>query len=258
MSLEKLGICILAVGPLLAVEPRPMSTDRPDTTESPHTVPAGWFQLEASLLDYSHDANRGTRSTQWIFGQINLKHGLDESTDLQCIVNSHAVAGVSELGDGSRTSGFGDLTLRLKRNLLGNDDDGPAFAVMPYLTIPTHTQVSDNAWGGGLILPFGMALGQRLSLGLMAEMDVVPDTQSGGHDLEWLHSATLGLALSERFGVYFELVAIAGEDAAFQGLGNGGMTYSYSANLVFDVGMRLGLNAAAPDVGVFSGVSFRF
>jgi hypothetical protein len=34
---------------------REMSTDRPDTTESPYSVDAGHFQLEMSFLNYTHD-----------------------------------------------------------------------------------------------------------------------------------------------------------------------------------------------------------
>lgn len=235
-----------------------MSTDRPDTTESAITVPAGLFQVEASLFDYSRDHASGLRETQWIYGQVNLKAGLDDQTDLQLIVNSHAVAGVSERGDSTRTTGFGDLTLRLKRNLFGNDGGGPALALMPYLTVPTHTDVSDEAWAGGLIVPFGLDLSERVTLGLMAEVDLVHDAETGGHDLEWLHSATLGIGLTERVGQYLELVGIAGNDTNYQALFNTGLTFALTPTLVFDAGVRLGLNRPAPDFGVFSGVSFRF
>ena len=237
---------------------RPMSTDRPDTTESPYTVPAGMFQVEASLFDYSRDHDSGLRQTQWIYGQLNLKAGLGTHTDLQFILNSHAVAGVSERGDSTRTTGFGDITLRLKRNLFGNDSAGPALAIMPYLTVPTHTDVSDQAWAGGLIVPFGLELSERVTLGLMAEVDIVHDAETGGHDLEWLHSATLGFALTERLGCYTELVGIAGQDADYRALFDAGLTLAVTEQLVFDVGVRLGMNRAAEDFGVFSGVSFRF
>ena len=43
-------------------------------------------------------------------------------------------------------------------------------------------------------------------MALMAEMDIVSD-DAGGHDLEWVHSATLGLDLTDDLGRYVELVA---------------------------------------------------
>lgn len=244
-----------------AAEPvREMSTDRPDTTESGYTVPAGLFQVEMSFFDYSRDGNasQGSSSDIWLYGQINLKAGLTRTTDLQVIVNSHAVAGESERGDETSTTGFGDITIRLKRNLCGNDSGPAALALMPYITIPTHTKVSDESWAGGLIMPLSVTLSDRLSLGLMIEGDVVHDTETNGYDLEWLHSATLGLALTEKLGMYIELVGIAGQDAQYQGIFDSGLTFAVTSTLVFDAGVRIGLNRPAPDFGVFTGMSVRF
>ena len=237
---------------------REMSTDRPDTTESAYSVPAGMIQLEMSFFDYSRDANQGTASDQWIYGQINIKMGLTPSSDLQMIVNSHAVAGESERGDSTRTSGFGDIAVRLKENLWGNDSGTTALAVMLYVTISTHTHVSDEAWAGGLIVPLAITLSDRVSLGLMAEVDLAPDADTTGYDLEWLHSATLGISLTEKLGLYVEVVGIAGQDVDCQALFDAGLTYAVTDSLIFDAGVRLGMNRAAPDVGVFTGMSSRF
>lgn len=237
---------------------REMSTDRPDTTESAYSVPAGMYQIEMSFFDYSRDANQDAVSDQWIYGQINFKVGLTQNTDLQMIINSHSISGNSERGDTARTSGFGDVTLRFKKNLWGNDSGSTALAIMPYVTIPTHTRVSDHAWSGGLIMPFAMTLSDHVSLGLMTEMDVVHDTTTDGYDLEWLHSATLGFSLTQDWGAFIEVVGIAGQDTRFQALFDAGLTYAVTPELVLDAGLRLGLNRAAPDIGLFTGMSFRF
>jgi len=249
------------LGVLTGAEPaREMSTDRPDTTESGYTVPAGMFQVEMSFFDHSRDADarQGTTSDIWLYGQINLKAGLTRSTDLQVIVNSHAVAGESERGDETSTTGFGDITIRLKKNLFGNDSGPAALALMPYITVPTHTKVSDEAWTGGLIMPLSITLTDRLCLGLMAEADVVHDIETNSHDLEWLHSATLGIGLTEKLGMYVELVGIAGQDTAYVGIFDVGLTFAATDALIFDAGVRIGMNRPAPDFGVFSGVSFRY
>ncbi len=253
--------CLFTSSWLPGVEPvRKMSTDRPDTTESGYTVPGGMFQVEMSFFDYSRDADatQGTASDQWIYGQVNFKAGLTQGTDLQVIVNSHAIAGESERGDITRTSGFGDITVRLKKNLWGNDSGPSALAIMPYVTIPTHTNVSDEAWAGGLVMPLSITLSDRISLGLMAQTDVVHDAETNGYDLEWLHSATLGVSLTEKLGMYVELVGIAGEDANYQALFDNGFTFAVTDSLVFDAGVRIGMNRAAPDFGVFTGMSARF
>jgi hypothetical protein len=187
-----------------------------------------------------------------------LKLGVTQHSDLQVIVNSHAVAGESERGDRTQTNGFGDITVRYKQNLWGNDSGHTAFALMPYITIPTHTEVSDEAWAGGLIAPFSISLTDCISLGLMGELDLVPDAETSGHDLEWLHSATLGISLTQKLGMYLELVGIAGQDTDYQALFDAGLTFAVTDNLIFDAGVRLGMNRAAPDFGVFTGMSIRF
>jgi hypothetical protein len=46
-----------------ATPPRGLSTDRPDVTESPYTVPAGRLQLEASFVEYARAAT--STSSSW-------------------------------------------------------------------------------------------------------------------------------------------------------------------------------------------------
>ena len=88
---------------------RPLSTDRPDVTESPNTVDAGHFQLEAELARVSDDEDLRTYG----FGHTNLKVGLAHFWDFQLVVES--LVGL-EVDDGYDW-GFGDVTLRTKLNL---------------------------------------------------------------------------------------------------------------------------------------------
>jgi len=250
---------VLAAMHARASEPaRPMSTDRPDTTESPYTVPAGMFQIEASFFDYSRDSADGNRLREWSWSEINFKAGLARDVDLQVILSAWNESVLTRRGGSERLSGVSDVTVRLKTNLLGNDEGRSAFGLMPYVTIPSGSGVSADAWQGGLIAPFAFEVNDRVSLGLMAEADLVYDEDTGGHDLEWLHSATVGIALTEPLGMYLELVGIAGEDTNYQGIFNAGLTFAVSDDLVFDAWCRLRLNRPAPDFGVFTGVSFRF
>lgn len=254
-----LFLLLLFCRALSGAEPvREMSTDRPDTTESAYSVPAGMFQVEMSFFDYSRDGDRGSRIEDWILGQMNFKVGVGENADLQFLFDTYTQSRTNESGLGEKLSGFGDMTIRFKQNIWGNDSGTTAFALMPYVTIPTQTELSGDAWAGGLIMPLGISLSDRVSLGLMAEVDVVPDADTDGYDLEWLHSATLGFSLTQKLGMYLEVVGIAGQDTKFQALFDAGLTFAVTDTLIFDVGMRLGMNRAAADIGVFTGVSARF
>ena len=77
-------------------------------------------------------------------------------------------------------------------------------------------------------------------------------------EIETLHTATLGIGLTEQLGLYVELVGIAGAQTDYQAIFDTGFTFAVTDNLIFDTGVRIGLNDAAEDFGVFTGMSFRF
>lgn len=237
---------------------REMSTDRPDVTESAYSVAKGMFQVEMSFFDYEWEANGPESVDSWIYGQMNFKYGLATDTDLQFVFDSRTVTRASSQGDVTKMSGFGDVMVRLKQNLWGNDGGRTAMAVMPYITIPTGTDLSADAWSGGVAVPFAMTLTDRLSLATMGQLDFVPDSETNGYDLEFLATISLGVTLTERWGAYSEIIISAGEDTDAQHRSATGVTFAITDDFVLDAGIRIGLNCAAPDLGVFSGVSFRF
>jgi Putative MetA-pathway of phenol degradation len=241
---------------------REMSTDRPDTTESAYTVPAGHFQLEMSFFDYSRDLSPdpadSIRNQAWSFGLMNFKVGVTHNTDLQVIFDTYTQerSTTDEVTD--KLSGLSDVTLRFKINMWGNDEGTTALSLMPYVKIPTGTRLSNNEWEGGLIVPVAVAINDRVNLGLMAQMDLVSDPNTGSYDFEWMQTATVGISLTEKLGMYVELVGVAGPSTDCRLLLDGGLTFSITENLVFDTGVRIGLNRAAEDIGVFTGMSFRY
>ncbi len=236
--------------PVPEAEMRELSADRPDTTESPVTVDAGHIQVEASLFDWRRNGRNDTYTAM----ATNFKIGLTDSTDLQFVFDSYAWENnAGPLGD---SEGFGDVTVRYKWNLWGNDGGSTAFALFPFVKVPTGTALSNDEWEGGLIVPFSMDLREGLGLGLMAELDYVADDQ-GGHDFEFVHSAVLGFDLTEKWGCFAEYVGVLGEDR-YEAYVTGGLTYSLGANVMLDCGAQLGLNDDAEDIGAFTGFTVRF
>ncbi len=223
---------------------RDLSPDRPDATESPITVDAGRFAIEASLFDWRRDGGTDT----YTFGQLNFKTGLTQNIDFQTVVDLYSEG--EEPGEG-----FGDVTLRLKWNLWGNDGGDTALALMPFVKIPTGTELSNDEWEGGLIIPFSIELSETVGLGLMAEFDYVAEGKN--HDFEFLHTAVLGFSLTERTGAYLEYIGIAGEDA-YEAYLAGGMNYQVNQHLILDFGLQGGLNNDSEDFGFFTGFTKRF
>jgi hypothetical protein len=232
---------------------RDMSTDRPDTTESAYTVDAGHFQVETTLFGFAKDG--GVES--YTFGESNFKLGLTDHTDLQLVVPFYE----RQRGGDDDDDGFGDLTVRWKWNLWGNDGGETAFALMPFVKAPTASHdLGNDKVEGGLIVPLCVNLGENVGLGLMAEFDIVHDDGSGDYRMDFLHSVTCGFGLTERLGAYVEFVSVATtrEDGSWEGYSNAGLTYAVTDDFVLDTGVVVGVNDDAQDFATFVGFSYRY
>lgn len=246
---------------------RPMSTDRPDTTESPFTVDAGHVQLEMSFIDYTHDRRDGVTTRTLAAAPLLVKFGLTSSIDLQ-IGGDPWTQTESEddaAGTTDRVSGFGDTVLRLKINLFGNDDaedfGGWTLAVMPFVTLPTARDGlgSDKA-EGGIIVPAALDLGDGWGLGLMAELDFVSDSDGDGYAYDFLHTATIAYDFSEQVGAFIEYAGYLSlsDQEDYRAYFDAGATYALTGDIQLDCGVRIGLTEAADDIGLFTGVSLRW
>jgi hypothetical protein len=226
---------------------REMATDRPDTTESPISVDAGHLQAEVEALGYARDAG----STDVIVAAMNLKLGLTSRSDLQVVVEP--------LHHSEGRTGVGDLTLRNKWNLWGNDGGATAFGLMPFITLPTASNDFGSGYvEGGLIAPFAFEAPLGFECAVMLELDAVRRAERYGADL--VATATTGHDLYADLGGFFELTSSFPLDAEGEPAfgANSGLTLGLSDDLVVDGGVRLGLNDAAEDLSLFLGGSVRY
>lgn len=235
---------------LLAPTPRsamrPMSTDRPDITESPFTVDAGHVQLEVDAIASEHDDGQ----TELWAATTNVRLGLTPAVDLHVIVEPWR-----EL---ERVTGFGDLTLRAKLNLWGNDGGPTAFGVMPFVRLPTAAEGLGSGYvEGGLILPLALDLPGGFDSATMLQIDETRREDGYGTDLAL--TGSLGHGVWDGLGGYVELVSSIPLDRPDESeLGvNGGLVLQLGDDFALDAGTRVGLTAAAPDWGWFIGGSAR-
>lgn len=234
---------------------RDLEADRPDATESPRTVDAGHIQVESSVLDYTRDRSGGVKFDAWTWGETNIKYGLNDSMDLQLVLAPYVREKTQTGGSSHQDEGFGDITMRLKWNLWGNDEGRTAFALFPYVKIPTGTAVSNDHWEGGVILPWAMEICDGIGLGLQAEIaDVWNDND---HELDFPHTAVLGFDITDQLGLYTEYVGVAG-DHPYEAYASGGLTWAITSTFQWDAGVVIGMNDAAEDLNTFTGFTVKF
>ena len=241
---------------------REFSTDRPDVTESPITVDAGHFQVELSLVEYTHDEDQGAELDEFVVMPSNFKVGLLNNVDLQLVVEPYVHQRFRANGDSASADGFGATQLRVKVNLWGNEGDGTtALAIMPFVQFPT----ADAEIGGvddvegGVAIPLSVKLPHEWDLGLMAEVDFLRDVNDEGYGTSFLHTASLSHTIAGELRGYVEYAGFANHNlgVGYIPIAGGGVTYGIGDDVQLDAAMYFGLNDDADDFTARIGVSFR-
>ena len=245
---------------------RDMSTDRPDKTESPYTIDAGHYQLEASFLDYSTDRHNpdGSQIETEIFNIMpaNLKIGLLNNLDLQLIISPYIAEKTKEEGSSDdKKTGFGDIQTRMKFNLWGNDEGKTALAVMPFVKFPTNgANLGNDAVEGGLIVPLSVELSKGWSLGFMMELDARQNSADEHYHTEFINSVTFGHQMIGRLKGYTEFFSNISDENNTDWIAtvDAGLTYAMTPDIQIDGGVNIGVTKAADDLNPFCGLSVRY
>jgi hypothetical protein len=242
---------------------REMATDRPDKTESAFTVDAGHYQVEMDILAYTYDRSDDETVKTLNIAPLNLKVGVLNNVDLQLIVESYNIQRTTDraAGTSSRMSGFGDLLLRTKINLWGNDGGPSALSIMPFVKFPTNQHgLGNDAVEGGIIFPFAMELPAEWGLGAQLEVDQVRDANDSGYHQEYGGTITVSHDIVGKLGGYVELFSNSSNEAKADWIAtfDFGFTYALSRDIQLDAGMNIGLSDAADDFNPFIGLSMRY
>jgi hypothetical protein len=239
---------------------RDLSTDRPDTTESPYSVDAGHYQVELEALSFGKDKSSG-QTTKTLSSSVNVKAGVSNRSDLQVVLEFFRSEKVSGNGADSDVDGIGDMDIRYKFNFWGNDGGPTALAVMPFVTLPTHSKDfgASRDVEGGIILPFATEVEGGWAVGVMLEMDIVRNAADDGYTVSWLQSVTTSHQIVGDLSGFLEFVNISSADdnASSEAYFDAGVTYGFGDDIQFDAGTNIGLTQASEDVRFFLGVSLR-
>jgi hypothetical protein len=223
------------------------------TTESPSAVARGDWLVEADLMSvafHREAAADGTlKQSTTSIGAVFLTTGIATGIDIQVGTQLHHRDRISGPGYREVVSGRGDTYLRLKWNFAGDEGHGPALAVLPWVKFPTAADgVGNDETDWGLIVPFGMPLGTGSAFNAMVEVARVGDG-SGGRETTLFLGAVAVMPLTERWQWYAEATSgfVSGGGSDTNATLGGGVRFGASEQLVFDLGLALGITSATPD-----------
>ena len=238
----------------------PLVTDRPDFTEASSTVGVGVTQLEFGYTyTYNNDAGTSVRSQS--FGEPLLRHGLfDDWLELRVGLfpaeQQTTTAGVS-----NSTSGTEDLYVGFKIGLTPQQGILPEMALIPQMNLPTGSPAfTSSRIEPGLNWIYSWKISDLVSTAGSTQGNRRIDATTGSDYLEMAQSWTIACSCTEKLGAYTEWFALIPNDAdtdQTQHFFNGGFTYLISNDVQFDIRAGLGLNGAADDYFVGTGLSVR-
>jgi len=247
-------------------EMRKFTPDRPTKGFSVRTVDAGHIELESDFVSYTYSRYLGITTHSFEAFDPNLKIGITNWADFEIQFNglqsqqsfdSATAAGVAH------ATGFGDVFLRTKINLFGNDSGPMGLAIIPYVKVPSSVPViSNGAVEGGLIVPFALRLPQDYIVTLETEVDELKNADDSHRYTNFVNLIGVSHPLPgiEGANAMVELFSSAGTDPASPQIYtfDAGMNFRLDKHTILDVGLNLGLNKAAPKAQIYSGISVRF
>jgi len=237
---------------------REMETDRPDVTESPYTVDAGHFQLETDLVRTISEKRESIKTKTLLINQMNLKVGLTGSTAVQIGFQTYGWQRETELDSGNKTvnDGHGDLTFRIKQNLIGNDKGNFVMALLPYVKIPT-SKYEDSRFEGGLIVPMQYKFSGEWNLGFQVELDRLKDQDDNAMHTEFLQTLTVSHPITKGLdGIAETYYTYDFKAHQFSNYINAAIQIDAAKDFKLDAGLNIGLQHTAAK-HFFIGASYR-
>ncbi|HZL88507.1 MAG TPA: transporter [Pirellulaceae bacterium] len=234
----------------------PIVTDRPDFTEASVTVGRGVLQIETGYT-YTFD-NDGTQTIGHSYPEALFRYGMFAEWFEWRLAWNYA----HEIVDGVESAGGEDLYLGFKLALTPQEGILPEMALVPQMTVPTGGSVfrADEVLPGVNWL-YGWDINDWLATGGSTQFNRTPDDVTAQAYTQWAQSWTVNYSLTERVGAYTEWFAFfphSADTARVEHYFDGGFTYLLSDDVQWDIRGGVGLNAAADDYFVGSGLSLRF
>jgi outer membrane putative beta-barrel porin/alpha-amylase len=232
----------------------PITTDRPDFTESTITVKPGIVQIEGG-----HTFERVTSEKTNTTGELLLRIGLASRAELRIEPGSYTKV-TSPSGD---ASGWEDGALGMKVRLDARPNDNPS--IVPDVSLVAHTSVPtggrtfrQNRLQPEVKLAAAWTITDRL--GLSTNFNVARPVDENGRYTELAASASFGFDLTSRLGAFAEVFGFAPqlENVGRTHYLDTGLAFGLTPNFQLDVRGGVGLNGAAPDYFVGAGIGRRW
>ena len=235
----------------------PLISDRPDFTEASSVVGLGVLQIESGYT-YTYDDDGTNRTIGHTYPETLFRYGILANWLEFRFATSYSDTDTNGLNE----RGADDLYLGFKIGLTVQEGLRPEMALIPQMTVPSGSE--DTTSGdvlAGLNWLYGWDISDRISTAGSTQFNRALDETTDEAYTEWAQSWTVGYGLTDNLGGYTEYYGFypSGADTAgVEHYFNGGFAYSLNNDIQLDIRGGKGLNDAADDYFVGTGIVVRF
>ena len=228
-------------------------TDRPDATESPTVVPKRYLQIETGAF-YESFKEENIKTEDFTYNTMLIRYGLLERLELRLgwdYTNSKLFFDNTEI---STISSFSPLLLGVKIPIAAEKGALPEIGLLGHLNLPfsVNKELRPENTGVDFRFSFAHTLSEKSSL----SYNLGAAWENDSPQAAYLYTIAYGYALSNKWGIYFELYGDFPENTKANHLWDAGLTYLISNNVQFDATIGSGITKGQ-DLLLSAGISFR-
>ncbi len=212
-------------------------TDRPDQTEASSTVPEGSLQMEMGL-QLTSTPNDIFNISEIAAPNLLLRYGLTKGLELRVI--TELASSTSFLLDNEiRKSGFKDLAVGAKIQLLRKEDVNTEVALLSHVIVPTGSlNFTEDQFGLESRFSISHNLGTKSSIGYNLGYNIYENATGTA-----IYTLALGTSVGEKGGVYVEPFGEYNLDTeTHEASFDAGFTYLLKPNMQIDLSFGTGIN----------------
>lgn len=229
-------------------------TDRPDATEAPNTVGAGFLQFETGAF-YTEDQDGDFTTKATTFNTMLIRYGILDNLELRVGWNfTETQFEFQGMENPNVLSGLDPLLFGVKVGIAQEEGWKPQIGLIGHIFLPftAATDYRPETTAVDFRFAFAHTLSDRASL----SYNIGAQWGDDSPEAAYVYTIAYGYAITESFGCYAELYGDLPEDSGPNHLWDAGLTYLVSPNLQLDATVGSGIRSDQKLL-LSAGISYR-
>jgi len=228
-------------------------TDRPDQTEASAIVPNGGLQVELGT-QIENAVVENVKVTNYTYTTALIKYGVNEHFELRLVTEFLGARTRHDESNVTEVTGISPLALGVKIKLADENKIWPQTSFMGHINLKTgSSEFAPDYTAADFRFTFDHTLSKKVFL----SYNVGAEWNGTTPDATFLYTVVLCYLITDRLSTFIETYSFFPEEKQPDHRLDCGFMYKITPVVQWDISGGLGLNEAAPDSFISTGISFR-